>query len=141
MKLTIGKIEKLVSLSEACFEYLMASEPQGAYSGSGSSGTKDPNAKKTQREIRDGPRSIKNCAAFQELESLLYSLSETELREVLALIFVGCGPWPAEDFQTAFEQTLVRRDHAKEISFIAANLIASDNLAEGFEKLNRARIV
>ena len=141
MKLTKRKIDRIVALSERCFEYLMSYAPHN-----GLLVHLPPKPDCTEvgcimDSMVNGLREITPCAEFQELRRFLSRLSDTELRELLALIFIGRGPWAAEEFDTAFENALIGSDRDTEISFIAANLLASDDLAEGFEKLNRARVI
>jgi hypothetical protein len=91
--------------------------------------------------VVDGVSILQGCVQFRELKAFLRSLSDIERREILALISVGYGSWPAKDFQSAFDHAAAGREPNDEICFIATNLFAVDELAEGFEKLNRAGII
>jgi hypothetical protein len=141
MKITKRKIERLIALSEACFEHLFSNERRHSHSPHFSPKMGSFGFEQVMDGMLDGVSALQTCQPFQELSAFLRALSDIERREVLALICVGYGSTSAPDFQSAFDSARVGRDREDELCFIAANLFSADDLAEGFEKLNRARVV
>ncbi len=75
------------------------------------------------------------------LKSFLRCLTDIEFRELQALMFIGRGDYRPEEFDKAFDETWMEGDRELEILYMMGKATAPDHFAEGFEKLNRARMI
>ena len=78
------------------------------------------------------------CRTFK---SFLGCLTDIEFRELQALMFIGRGDYRPEEFEKAFDETWVDGDRELEILYMMGKAAAPEHFAEGFEKLNRARMI
>jgi Protein of unknown function (DUF3775) len=85
--------------------------------------------------------AIEASEEFQALKAFFHCLSDIELRELQALMFIGRGDYPAIEFRQVFDAIGLNENREDEKNYMIHKISAADYLAEGFEKLNRARMI
>ncbi len=76
-------------------------------------------------------------ATFQELKAFLDVLSDDELRELLALTWMGRGDYTVEDWQTAMKEISdVREKHT--VDYLLGTPLLADFLEEGLSQFGRS---
>ena len=131
MELTKHKIEQAITLSQAFSNYLTASYDKLPFV-------------ITAPQLSAFTETMRTIDASQEggaLKSFLDSLSLVGLRELQAIMFIGRGDFPAKEFTRAFEASRLSGNRNNEASYIMHKMTAPDYLADGFEKLNKARMI
>ena len=74
---------------------------------------------------------------LEELRSFLQAQSDDELRELLALAWVGRGDYTAEEWQDALAQVRdVREQHT--VEYLLGTPLLSDYLEEGLSQFNHS---
>jgi Protein of unknown function (DUF3775) len=129
MELTKQKIEQAIALSQAFSRFI-------------SPGKDTPSVISVQEMPgKLEMHAIEASEEFRALKAYFHCLSDVELRELQAIMFIGRGDYPAIEFRQVFEAIGLNKNRDDEENYMIHKISAADYLAEGFEKLNRARMI
>jgi Protein of unknown function (DUF3775) len=132
MTLTKQQIEKAISL----FDYYRAAHDRiFPPSDLGTIWPGDP------AERMSGINQLYDSDECKKLSEFLRSLKDDELREFQAVMFIGRGDYDAKDLEQAIAETDIATDRQQEIDYILEKSDFGGYLADGFEQLNRARMI
>jgi hypothetical protein len=135
MKLTKLQIESAIALEQAWSDYLESTKtPEEADLGILISRDTAGALLKKSRAIE----ASKPCGDFKEF---LRTLSNEEFRELQAIMLIGRGDYKPTDFQKAYDELGIAPNREQDVSYVMEKMGAANYFADGFEKLNIARMI
>jgi hypothetical protein len=77
----------------------------------------------------------------KRLSDFLRSLTDDELRELQVVMFIGRGDYGPTDWDQAVSDTSIAANRQQEVDYILEKSDFGGCLADGFEELNRSRMI
>jgi hypothetical protein len=86
-------------------------------------------------------RKMEESQQYKDFKEFLGGLSNDEFRELQAVMFIGRGDYKAAEFERACSEPGLSNDRNQDIAYIMEKAGAGNYFADGFEKLNLARMI
>lgn len=135
MILSKEQIEEAIALEQAWSDYLVSTQTSeeadlGIIVSSDTVGAR--------MEQLAAMEASQQCRALKEF---LRSRSDEQFRELQAVMFIGRGDYKPTEFQKACDEPGLAPDREQDVSYVMEKMGVSNYFADGFEKLNIARVI
>jgi hypothetical protein len=95
----------------------------------------------TMKESLDKGAQLENTSEAKELYKFLSGFSLQQLKELQVMMYVGRGDYEAAQWEQACGHIHMTENKELEIGQLVEKTCLNDYLADGFERLNTARII